>query len=164
MSDLLPLDLHVLGLPLAFILSQDQTLHSQILTPRTVARRSFFTQGSHFLSYLALFLSMNFCGNRKNNHLPASLSLFPSFGDCKDTTTFLARKTFFKKSYPHSRKASLPLVFRAFSPQNKPAKRGFSTSLRYTSLSKRLQRYNNRTPLCKNFNIFLTLLLYTYIL
>jgi len=24
---LLPLDLHVLGLPLAFILSQDQTLH-----------------------------------------------------------------------------------------------------------------------------------------
>ena len=26
----LPLDLHVLGLPLAFILSQDQTLHSNI--------------------------------------------------------------------------------------------------------------------------------------
>ena len=26
-SSLLPLDLHVLGLPLAFILSQDQTLH-----------------------------------------------------------------------------------------------------------------------------------------
>ncbi|MDF2437906.1 MAG: hypothetical protein K0Q95_2282, partial [Bacteroidota bacterium] len=25
--DLLPFDLHVLGLPLAFILSQDQTLH-----------------------------------------------------------------------------------------------------------------------------------------
>ena len=26
-ATLLPLDLHVLGLPLAFILSQDQTLH-----------------------------------------------------------------------------------------------------------------------------------------
>ena len=26
-TDLLPLDLHVLSLPLAFILSQDQTLH-----------------------------------------------------------------------------------------------------------------------------------------
>ena len=26
-EDVLPLDLHVLGLPLAFILSQDQTLH-----------------------------------------------------------------------------------------------------------------------------------------
>ena len=29
----LPLDLHVLGLPLAFILSQDQTLHCQICIP-----------------------------------------------------------------------------------------------------------------------------------
>ena len=28
-EDVLPLDLHVLGLPLAFILSQDQTLHSK---------------------------------------------------------------------------------------------------------------------------------------
>ena len=28
---LLPLDLHVLGLPLAFILSQDQTLHCKII-------------------------------------------------------------------------------------------------------------------------------------
>jgi hypothetical protein len=28
---MLPLDLHVLGLPLAFILSQDQTLHRNIL-------------------------------------------------------------------------------------------------------------------------------------
>ncbi len=27
---LLPLDLHVLGLPLALILSQDQTLHSKV--------------------------------------------------------------------------------------------------------------------------------------
>lgn len=30
-EDVLPLDLHVLGLPLAFILSQDQTLHRCIL-------------------------------------------------------------------------------------------------------------------------------------
>jgi hypothetical protein len=28
----IPFDLHVLGLPLAFILSQDQTLHSMIFT------------------------------------------------------------------------------------------------------------------------------------
>ena len=37
-QSLLPLDLHVLGLPLAFILSQDQTLHRCIVkyvyTPR----------------------------------------------------------------------------------------------------------------------------------
>jgi hypothetical protein len=32
-TDLLPLDLHVLSLPLAFILSQDQTLHcKRVLT------------------------------------------------------------------------------------------------------------------------------------
>ena len=30
-EDLLPFDLHVLGLPLAFILSQDQTLHCKII-------------------------------------------------------------------------------------------------------------------------------------
>ena len=30
-EDILPLDLHVLGLPLAFILSQDQTLHCKIV-------------------------------------------------------------------------------------------------------------------------------------
>ena len=30
-APLLPFDLHVLSLPLAFILSQDQTLHSKIL-------------------------------------------------------------------------------------------------------------------------------------
>ena len=29
-AEMLPLDLHVLGLPLAFILSQDQTLHRYI--------------------------------------------------------------------------------------------------------------------------------------
>ena len=29
-ATLLPLDLHVLGLPLALILSQDQTLHSKV--------------------------------------------------------------------------------------------------------------------------------------
>ena len=36
-SSMLPLDLHVLSLPLAFILSQDQTLHSK-----------FFIYGSNF--------------------------------------------------------------------------------------------------------------------
>ena len=38
---MLPFDLHVLGLPLAFILSQDQTLHRSVLytihDPRPVA-------------------------------------------------------------------------------------------------------------------------------
>ena len=34
----LPLDLHVLGLPLAFILSQDQTLHSKNFQVKISAR------------------------------------------------------------------------------------------------------------------------------
>ena len=37
---LLPLDLHVLGLPLAFILSQDQTLHRVILNNIQVLRKA----------------------------------------------------------------------------------------------------------------------------
>lgn len=32
-KDLLPFDLHVLSLPLAFILSQDQTLHNEAYNP-----------------------------------------------------------------------------------------------------------------------------------
>ena len=36
-APLLPFDLHVLSLPLAFILSQDQTLHSKILNLYAVA-------------------------------------------------------------------------------------------------------------------------------
>jgi hypothetical protein len=41
-TDLLPLDLHVLSLPLAFILSQDQTLHCKcclILTFKILKRK-----------------------------------------------------------------------------------------------------------------------------
>ena len=40
---MLPLDLHVLSLPLAFILSQDQTLHSKILNLDTVAPSNLIT-------------------------------------------------------------------------------------------------------------------------
>ena len=36
-ASLLPLDLHVLGLPLAFILSQDQTLHCKVF--RSISRK-----------------------------------------------------------------------------------------------------------------------------
>ena len=38
---LLPLDLHVLSLPLAFILSQDQTLHGNYLSVSGIPSRSF---------------------------------------------------------------------------------------------------------------------------
>ena len=40
----LPLDLHVLSLPLAFILSQDQTLHSIALYSAAPTSRSYYCQ------------------------------------------------------------------------------------------------------------------------
>ena len=40
-EDILPLDLHVLGLPLAFILSQDQTLHRRILKKYSCRLKTF---------------------------------------------------------------------------------------------------------------------------
>ena len=72
-ASMLPLDLHVLSLPLAFILSQDQTLHSKFfiyyirqslnrLIETFPIVRSFFND---FASYLFLFSSILF-------------SLFPS--------------------------------------------------------------------------------------
>ena len=45
----LPFDLHVLGLPLAFILSQDQTLHCII-----VVLKFFLIKGSAMILYLTL--------------------------------------------------------------------------------------------------------------
>ena len=47
---LLPFDLHVLSLPLAFILSQDQTLHS--LFPELLKKSSFYIKTSY--SFLIL--------------------------------------------------------------------------------------------------------------
>ena len=49
----LPLDLHVLGLPLAFILSQDQTLHRRFLMffDDIFFARSFFVYSKKSYSY-----------------------------------------------------------------------------------------------------------------
>jgi hypothetical protein len=61
-TPLLPHDLHVLSLPLAFILSQDQTLHCKccliltLLIQRiNVSNRIYFA-----LTYLALFIVSNY--------------------------------------------------------------------------------------------------------
>jgi hypothetical protein len=47
-TDLLPLDLHVLSLPLAFILSQDQTLHCKCCLMLTVTSKLFAVQDHEF--------------------------------------------------------------------------------------------------------------------
>ena len=54
----LPLDLHVLGLPLAFILSQDQTLHSKSLFDP--ASQSILLIVWVAYLFLTLILSKNF--------------------------------------------------------------------------------------------------------
>ncbi len=51
---MLPLDLHVLGLPLAFILSQDQTLHRCLINvfrqrPRTIPAPSLDSNSSIYM-------------------------------------------------------------------------------------------------------------------
>jgi hypothetical protein len=60
---LYPFDLHVLGLPLAFILSQDQTLHS-ILSPYPLfpslsgcKDTTTFSTTKYFFNFFLLFLS-----------------------------------------------------------------------------------------------------------
>ena len=70
----LPLDLHVLGLPLAFILSQDQTLHcknfcSIPLTLRVPSEPHRARPRTHAIS----------CFNLFNELSPPPLNLFPVF-------------------------------------------------------------------------------------
>ena len=85
----LPLDLHVLSLPLAFILSQDQTLHCKNCS------FTFFDSSSYpppcpitgWLTHaISIFSSVS-------NH-----SCFSVESGCKDTTIFQTTKIFFHLS------------------------------------------------------------------
>ena len=63
----IPFDLHVLGLPLAFILSQDQTLHCKyvcflnilLLSPVTIVEFDFFSGYPSFSYFFLSFLLLN---------------------------------------------------------------------------------------------------------
>ena len=92
----LPLDLHVLGLPLAFILSQDQTLHckncSRNLLTRLVSEPRAFTRSPrHTLSLWSQCFNV-LCLRR------GALGQTPVFleSGCKDTTIFQTAKFFFQ--------------------------------------------------------------------
>ena len=96
---LLPLDLHVLSLPLAFILSQDQTLHCKncsftFLTRLRVSHISLYvcrhtlSLSSHpFQTTFAFYLVFNNFFNKP---------FFVESG-CKNTTIFETTKIFFQK-------------------------------------------------------------------
>ena len=94
----LPLDLHVLGLPLAFILSQDQTLHCKncffLPLTRLVSHRPASPDWCCDTRYLIFQILL------KVLSLPArlwALSQVPLSAEsgCKDTTFFYSAKYFF---------------------------------------------------------------------
>ena len=106
----IPSDLHVLGLPLAFILSQDQTLHCIIVVlfffPVLGLRYDslFLTGGPRLLGGPARLLA-SYAGLKlsKNSRPPFLLPLFRVVENgCKGTTFFHSRKpffTFFSKNF-----------------------------------------------------------------
>ena len=95
----IPLDLHVLGLPLAFILSQDQTLRCSIALPfvSSLFLGFRYTPALSRGKVLPCFLLSRFApkglrlcaGLRLSKNLlphPSFHPLFPSEADCKSTT------------------------------------------------------------------------------
>lgn len=108
-SSPLPLDLHVLGLPLAFILSQDQTLHRcslftrpndlRNMTPRPRFSRSnsLYSLPSHPIKrtrFSPQYFNEPF---NKSAGRPTHSSPSASLSGCKYTTVFLPDNFFFEK-------------------------------------------------------------------
>ena len=91
----LPLDLHVLSLPLAFILSQDQTLHCKncLFLPfdsSSCPPHIFICGLTHAISiFSSCQISLAFFNRR-----------FFGESGCKDTTIFKTTKIFFQKNLP----------------------------------------------------------------
>ena len=104
----LPSDLHVLGLPLAFILSQDQTLRCTIVfancsslnlgfrlpPPRSRAVAVPFPYPSGIPHGMPLVLASDFQRSVVSGP-PLPLSSFPSESGCKSTAFFITRNAFF---------------------------------------------------------------------
>ena len=119
---MLPLDLHVLSLPLAFILSQDQTLHCII------------SYKSQFEPWLSLIL----CGT-PDEESPGidALVLIVFFGTCSCTPSELpdSRRLFGTRKF-------LPLsLFNELLSAFRPGFRCASRLLKYPRFRKGLQRY-----------------------
>ena len=91
---MLPLDLHVLSLPLAFILSQDQTLHcikNNVLLESWLLN---FLKGIWQINTTFLFLSILPVIQRTN--LKKSRDFFITFRTAKICNLFQSTKSFFK--------------------------------------------------------------------
>ena len=83
----LPLDLHVLSLPLAFILSQDQTLHCKNCFVFTFLTRLCVLIHPLKVNSNTRYLFLLICFN---------VLSFPLENGCKDTTIFQTTKIFFR--------------------------------------------------------------------
>jgi hypothetical protein len=105
----LPLDLHVLSLPLAFILSQDQTLHRILCEFQLIETLFILTEGLVVFSNLSILLLFILCLKISLKTAVNSICLgtcsscfFPlnkhgkhvSRSGCKSTTSFQSRKCF----------------------------------------------------------------------
>ena len=91
---MLPLDLHVLSLPLAFILSQDQTLHcikNNVLLESWLLN---FLKGIWQINTTFLFLSILPAIQRTN--LKRAVIFFITFRTAKICNLFQSTKSFFK--------------------------------------------------------------------
>ena len=93
----LPLDLHVLSLSLAFILSQDQTLHGKSYLQKFSSGRVMCFMNLDYRRFrftLATFCSFQYL---KELFLSCfSLARFKSESGCKDKTFFVTFQIFFK--------------------------------------------------------------------
>ena len=102
----LPFDLHVLGLPLAFILSQDQTLRCSIVLLVSILNLGFRLDVLFGVPLLkgslpraapaALVLCWPQTFKELRFRLPSVRPRFPSESGCKSTTFFPFRKHFFQ--------------------------------------------------------------------
>ena len=169
---LLPLDLHVLSLPLAFILSQDQTLHGNYLLLSKVCLSPGFPlarspghrpRGPSGLLACFLLLLLSQCVNELSVPRPPQGSrpgfrlapsrppgrpgrpLFP-FGGCKSTSFFrtakLFRKNFSKSFFPAAPAPSASLPPLPRSRETGPQKYCFFT-IRQTFFKKIFEKFLN---------------------
>ena len=100
-APMLPLDLHVLSLPLAFILSQDQTLHCNAFIPLFDKGKFLFNEYQSFLTRILTFsfrlLYFTLCQfllfSMNLSITPIKYLYFQT--DCKDTNFIFLKPNFF---------------------------------------------------------------------
>ena len=107
----LPLDLHVLGLSLAFILSQDQTLRCKIVFSCSLDFRYLSSVDGLACCFPVFPFRLSPILQRSLSSCPlrALRRLRLSFCGCKGKTFFRIRKPFFKFFFPRPRPLRLPL-------------------------------------------------------